>query len=213
MKSALGTAVLASSVASVLAVAEWGQCGGIGYTGSTVCDSGLTCNVINPYYSQCLKSTSTSTTSKPTTTSTTKPVTTSTTKPVTTSTTTKPVTSTSSSAPPASTGFVKTSGQKFTLNGSTFTPVGSNAYWAAQQATDNDITIAFTDLKNSGLTVLRTWGFNDVTSPSGTYYQLWSGSTGTLNTGADGLGKFDTVVAAAKAAGIRLIVALTNNWG
>ncbi|KAG8701793.1 hypothetical protein FRC09_005125, partial [Ceratobasidium sp. 395] len=35
----------------------------------------------------------------------------------------------------------------------------------------------------------------------------------TLNTGADGLGRFDTVVKAAKAANIRLIVALTNNWG
>jgi len=59
---------------------------------------------------------------------------------------------------------------------------------------------------------VRTWGFNEVTSPSGTYYNLWSGSTATLNTGANGLQKFDTVVAAAKAHGIRLIVALTNNW-
>ncbi|EEB99969.1 hypothetical protein MPER_00212, partial [Moniliophthora perniciosa FA553] len=32
------------------------------------------------------------------------------------------------------------------------------------------------------------------------------------NTGADGLQNFDKVVAAAKANGIRLIVALTNNW-
>ncbi|KAG9074207.1 hypothetical protein FRC06_010843, partial [Ceratobasidium sp. 370] len=132
----------------------------------------------------------------------------------TSTTTTKPIstTSTSSSAPPASTGFVKTSGQKFTLNGSTYTVVGSNAYWMAQLSTTADITTAYNDLKNSGLTTLRTWGFNDVTSPSGTYYQLWSGSTGTLNTGADGLGRFDVVVSSAKAAGIRLIVALTNNW-
>ncbi|KAG8679416.1 hypothetical protein FRC08_016989, partial [Ceratobasidium sp. 394] len=138
MKSALGTAVLASSVASVLAVAEWGQCGGIGYTGSTVCDSGLTCIVLNPYYSQCQKATSTTTS-------------TATSKPTTTTTTTKPITttSTSSSAPPASTGFVKTSGQKFTLNGSTYTVVGSNAYWMAQLATTADITTAYNDLKNS----------------------------------------------------------------
>jgi len=33
---------------------EWGQCGGIGWTGPTVCASGTTCNVLNPYYSQCL---------------------------------------------------------------------------------------------------------------------------------------------------------------
>ncbi|QRV93895.1 Cellulase (glycosyl hydrolase family 5 protein) [Ceratobasidium sp. AG-Ba] len=93
-----------------------------------------------------------------------------------------------------STSFVKTSGQKFTLNGTA------------------DITTAFNDIKNAGFTTLRTWGFNDVTSPSGTYYQLWGGKTATLNTGENGLAKFDTVVAAAKAAGVRLIVPLTNNW-
>lgn len=35
-------------------VAEWGQCGGIGYTGSTTCASGTTCVYSNPWYSQCL---------------------------------------------------------------------------------------------------------------------------------------------------------------
>ncbi|KAI0360862.1 hypothetical protein OH77DRAFT_1418893 [Trametes cingulata] len=33
---------------------EWGQCGGIGWTGATSCVSGTVCTVINPYYSQCL---------------------------------------------------------------------------------------------------------------------------------------------------------------
>ncbi|QRV79226.1 Cellulase (glycosyl hydrolase family 5 protein) [Ceratobasidium sp. AG-Ba] len=93
-----------------------------------------------------------------------------------------------------STSFVKTSGQNFTLNGTA------------------DITTAFNDIKNAGFTTLRTWGFNDVTIPSGTYYQLWDGKTATLNTGENGLAKFDTVVAAAKAAGVRLIIPLTNNW-
>ncbi|KAG8761311.1 hypothetical protein FRC12_009425 [Ceratobasidium sp. 428] len=114
--------------------------------------------------------------------------------------------------PRQSTSFVKTSGQKFTLNGSKFTVVGSNAYWMAQLSSATDISTAFNDLKTAGFTTLRTWGFNDVTSPSGTYYQLWNGKTATLNTGASGLGKFDTVVAQAKTAGIRLIVPLTNNW-
>nr|AAL15037.1 cellobiohydrolase II [Lentinus sajor-caju]AAL15038.1 cellobiohydrolase II [Lentinus sajor-caju] len=40
--------------AFTLAVGEWGQCGGINYTGSTTCDAGLVCNVINDYYHQCL---------------------------------------------------------------------------------------------------------------------------------------------------------------
>ncbi|KAF9462197.1 family 7 glycoside hydrolase [Collybia nuda] len=34
-------------------VPQWGQCGGIGYTGPTVCVSPYKCNVQNPYYSQC----------------------------------------------------------------------------------------------------------------------------------------------------------------
>jgi cellulose 1,4-beta-cellobiosidase len=35
-------------------VAHYAQCGGIGYTGATACVSPYTCNVVNPYYSQCL---------------------------------------------------------------------------------------------------------------------------------------------------------------
>ncbi|KAF8323706.1 cellobiohydrolase I [Clavulina sp. PMI_390] len=35
-------------------VPEYGQCGGIGYTGSTTCASGYTCTYSNAYYSQCL---------------------------------------------------------------------------------------------------------------------------------------------------------------
>jgi mannan endo-1,4-beta-mannosidase len=71
---------------------------------------------------------------------------------------------------------------------------------------------AFSDIAKAGGTTVRTWGFNEVTSPNGDYYQSWSGSTPTVNTGATGLQNFDNVVAAAKANGIRLIVALTNNW-
>lgn len=32
---------------------DYGQCGGIGYTGPTACPSGWTCTYSNPYYSQC----------------------------------------------------------------------------------------------------------------------------------------------------------------
>ena len=83
-------------------------------------------------------------------------------------------------------------------------------------------------------------GFNEITSASsnGTtnYYQIWSGSTPTINTGLTGLQNFglfrafwsdllsrfacwlirlltDNVVAAAKANGIRLIVTLWAPWG
>ncbi|KAJ6119140.1 hypothetical protein N7523_003420 [Penicillium sp. IBT 18751x] len=33
---------------------HWGQCGGQGWTGSSVCASPYTCQSLNPYYSQCL---------------------------------------------------------------------------------------------------------------------------------------------------------------
>ncbi|KAK6532086.1 endoglucanase 1 [Orbilia ellipsospora] len=33
---------------------QWGQCGGIGWTGPTACTSPYTCNQLNPYYYQCL---------------------------------------------------------------------------------------------------------------------------------------------------------------
>ncbi|RDB17408.1 4-O-methyl-glucuronoyl methylesterase [Hypsizygus marmoreus] len=41
---------------------QWGQCGGIGWTGPTTCPSGWYCSVSSPYYSQCLQGTVTITT-------------------------------------------------------------------------------------------------------------------------------------------------------
>lgn len=61
----LSIITLASILKRTTAVAVWGQCGGIGYTGSTVCDSGSTCTVLNAYYYQCLPSSNVPTTSTP----------------------------------------------------------------------------------------------------------------------------------------------------
>lgn len=47
------TATGGSGGGSAGTVAEWGQCGGIGYTGPTACASPYTCHVLNSYYSQC----------------------------------------------------------------------------------------------------------------------------------------------------------------
>ncbi|KAI1796949.1 endo-1,4-beta-xylanase C precursor [Ganoderma leucocontextum] len=47
---------------------EWGQCGGIGWTGATTCVAGTTCTYLNDYYSQCLPSSSTTTASSTATT-------------------------------------------------------------------------------------------------------------------------------------------------
>jgi len=43
-----------SSPPSGCSVAKWGQCGGQGWTGCTLCASGSTCQAANQWYSQCL---------------------------------------------------------------------------------------------------------------------------------------------------------------
>ncbi|EGN99845.1 glycoside hydrolase family 5 protein [Serpula lacrymans var. lacrymans S7.3] len=110
-------------------------------------------------------------------------------------------------------GYVKASGQGFTLNGEPYTAFGSNSYWVGlMELSTTDMDTTFADIAATGGTTVRTWGFNEVTYPSGDYYQLWNGSTPTINYGATGLENFDNVVAAAKKYNIRLIVTLTNNW-
>ncbi|KAL0956595.1 hypothetical protein HGRIS_002732 [Hohenbuehelia grisea] len=205
MKLAASLVAIALAISPALAdVSEWGQCGGNGWAGETKCATGLVCTVFNPWYSQCLKGTATS--APPT--STPKP-----------SSTSQPPTSqppsSSTSTTPVPTGYVKTSGTRFTLNGAKYTVVGANSYWIGLTGLSNaDMNKAFSDIAKAGGTTVRTWGFNEVTTSSGhwNYYQLWNGATPTINSGATGLQNFDNVVAAAKANGLRLIVALTNNW-
>lgn len=48
-----------------ISVPVYGQCGGIGYTGSTTCTCGSACAFSNPYYSQCLPVEQSSDTSVP----------------------------------------------------------------------------------------------------------------------------------------------------
>lgn len=51
----LALLTLSSSTAVLGAVQQYGQCGGITYTGEKACASGLTCKEYNPYYSQCIQ--------------------------------------------------------------------------------------------------------------------------------------------------------------
>ncbi|KAJ3508908.1 hypothetical protein NLJ89_g5500 [Agrocybe chaxingu] len=48
------TAAPTTTAPSAGTVAQYGQCGGIGYTGPTGCVSPYTCSKLNDYYSQCL---------------------------------------------------------------------------------------------------------------------------------------------------------------
>ncbi|KAG6874047.1 hypothetical protein C0995_006904 [Termitomyces sp. Mi166 len=81
------------------AVPEWGQCGGIGWSGDTTCASGTVCTYINDWYSQCLPPTN-----NPTTTLTTP------TTPTTTLTTTGP---TSTSSATGLDAHMKAKGKKY----------------------------------------------------------------------------------------------------
>ncbi|CAK4501658.1 unnamed protein product [Aphanomyces euteiches] len=74
MKIALTIAALVANAQAQVAV--WGQCGGIGYSGSTTCAAGAVCNKQNDYYSQCIPGSnvpSSGPTSAPSTAPTTKP--------------------------------------------------------------------------------------------------------------------------------------------
>ncbi|CAG7919398.1 unnamed protein product [Penicillium olsonii] len=197
--SFLGLASLASAQA-----AGYSQCGGSGYSGSTTCASGWTCQYQNEWYSQCVKAADggTTLTTKASTSTTTKAA----------ATTTK---ATTTAANPGGTSFPTTNGIQFEIDGKTSYFAGSNSYWIGFLTNNDDVDTVFDHMDEAGLRILRVWGFNDVnTVPSaGTvYYQLLKDGTATINTGADGLQRLDYVVASAEAHNVKLIINFVNNW-
>ncbi|KAJ6104000.1 hypothetical protein N7523_010320 [Penicillium sp. IBT 18751x] len=203
-------AILVLAGLAAAQVAPYGQCGGTGYTGSTACVAGWVCQYQNPWYSQCLEGTATTTT----TTLTTKVLTTTTSASKTTSKSTSSSTSTTS-AGATSTAFSTTHGLNFTIDGETSYYAGSNSYWIGFLTDDDDVDLVLDHMNESGLRILRVWGFNDVNSvPSaGTvYYQLLADGTATINTGANGLQRLDYVVASAEKRNVKLIINFVNNW-
>ncbi|KAH9110297.1 hypothetical protein AeMF1_014848, partial [Aphanomyces euteiches] len=104
MKIACTIALLAASLNAVHGqVPVWGQCGGNGYTGSTVCAAGSTCFTFNEWYSQCHPSVDAPPSAAPTTAPTKAPTAASTTAPTAAPTTapTKAPTAASTTAPTA----------------------------------------------------------------------------------------------------------------
>ncbi|KAL6231426.1 mannan endo-1,4-beta-mannosidase C [Aspergillus navahoensis] len=120
-------------------------------------------------------------------------------------------------------GFVTTKGNKFQLDGKDFYFAGSNAYYFPFNNNQTDVELGLSAAKKAGLTVFRTWGFNDknVTriedglpnygsegaGVTEVVFQRWENGTSTID-----LEPFDKVVDAAAKTGMKLIVALTNNW-
>lgn len=117
--------------------------------------------------------------------------------------------------------FVTRSGARLTLAGKTFRFGGSNNYYLMYKspAMVDDV---FADAKGAGFTVLRTWGFLDIGNADGSnsvhgmadgvYFQYWDGTRPAYNDGPNGLQRMDYILAAARQAGIRLVIPLTNNW-
>ncbi|KAF2143275.1 glycoside hydrolase family 5 protein [Aplosporella prunicola CBS 121167] len=190
----------------------YGQCGGSGYTGSTECVSGFSCAYVNGWYSQC----------QPGAAATTAPVTANTSittsaKPVPTSSRQLNGTTTSKTLPIAtSSSFSKTDGLQFSIDGVTSYFAGTNSYWMAFQMNNDDIDLALDHIKDSGLKILRVWGFNDVTTTPDSntvwFQSFVSGQDPVINTGANGLQRLDYVVKAAESRGIKLIINFVNNW-
>jgi mannan endo-1,4-beta-mannosidase len=85
---------------------------------------------------------------------------------------------------------------------------GTNAYWIPFLTNDADVDTTFRAIQAAGLKVVRTWGFSDSTSCSGVYFQCWSSSTPTINTGSNGLQRMDVVVNTAAKYGIKLVIPL-----
>jgi mannan endo-1,4-beta-mannosidase len=63
--------------------------------------------------------------------------------------------------------FPKADGLKFSIDGRSSYFVGTNAYWLPFTEKNADIDLVFGHIKQSGMKVVRTWGFNDVNSIPG----------------------------------------------
>lgn len=124
-------------------------------------------------------------------------------------------TTTSTTSTSATISFPTIDGLEFVIDGKAGYYAGSNAYWIGFLTDDDDVDLVFRHMNESGLRILRAWGFNDVNMvpSSGTvYYQLLSDGTATINTGTDGLQRLDYVVSSAEQHNVKLIINFVNNW-
>jgi len=117
-------------------------------------------------------------------------------------------------------GFATTDGTRFSVDGKTLDFVGANSYWLPLLTTETDVHTSFQQMRDQGVKVVRTWGFNAINGSelagalesNLTYYQLWNSSEWILNDGPQGLQRLDYVVETASQYGIKMIVTFTNNW-
>ncbi|SBT52970.1 cellulase family glycosylhydrolase [Micromonospora auratinigra] len=118
-------------------------------------------------------------------------------------------------------GFVVRKGDRLFLDGRPFRFAGTNNYYLEYKSRPM-VDDVFADAKAAGFTVLRHWGFLDIGNADdsnsvsgksdGVYLQYWDGTKPAYNDGPDGLQRLDYVLYAARRAGIKVVVPLTNNW-
>ncbi|KAM0263378.1 hypothetical protein ACHAQJ_001234 [Trichoderma viride] len=111
--------------------------------------------------------------------------------------------------------YVSVSGLHFTIDGETGYFAGTNCYWCSFLTNHADIDLTFGHMVDSGLRIVRIWGFNDVNQQPGSgtvWFQLLSAQGSTINTGATGLQNLDYVVQSAENLGLKLIINFVNNW-
>ncbi|MFF5214661.1 cellulase family glycosylhydrolase [Micromonospora sp. NPDC000442] len=118
-------------------------------------------------------------------------------------------------------GFVVRKGDRLFVDGRPFRFAGTNNYYLMYKSRTM-VDDVFADAKAAGFTVLRHWGFLDIGTPGGSdsvhgpadgvWFQYWDGEKPAFNDGPDGLQRLDYVLYAARQAGIRVVIPLTNNW-
>ena len=102
-------------------------------------------------------------------------------------------------------GFVSTDGSNFTLDGNPFFYSGTNNYYLGidPNRSQAEVDEVLNDAKAMGLTVMRTWGFNDGTGGLQTEAGVYNETV---------FQKLDYAVAKAGELGIKLIIPFVNNW-
>ena len=122
--------------------------------------------------------------------------------------------------PPPGTPFVTVSPNgRFMIGNEAATFVGTNSLFLAQFSDAFNRNDTFRRMRANNMTLLRLWAFNDgIFCPSDNkeaqnYFQCWRNSSSSIYVNETALAlHLDTALAEAGAAGIRVILALTNNW-
>ncbi|KAL3155593.1 hypothetical protein ABBQ38_010850 [Trebouxia sp. C0009 RCD-2024] len=117
----------------------------------------------------------------------------------------------SNSSSHTNTSFVVRNGSQLELNSQRYQFTGANCYYLMQKAADNStrsqVTDALQAAKDLGLTVIRTWAFND--GPNSSFPLQTQPGQLDAQVFREGL---DYVVSQAAAFGLKLILTLTNYY-